>query len=260
MLKEKCKEYYEYRGVLGALIKNNLVGRYKNSLLGFGWHFVMPVIMIFVYYISFSAMNESSGEQYWLYIATGIFPFNFMITNLSAGSSCISSYGQYINKMYFPRELVVFAQVFSTGIIMLIGVVIVLLLHIFLEGMVSLPFLVMLLVLIVLQILFVMGYVLLFSSVNVYVRDVQHFLNTISIVFFFITPVYFTLDQMAPAMVDLMHLNPFSYFILAFHDVMYYGHMPECEIMWSCIFLTCVFIVLGIFVFNKLKKGFVERV
>lgn len=84
-LRKDLREIYESRNILRSLVSKNLFGRYKNSVLGFGWHFVMPIIMLVVYYVVFTEVRASPISDFWVYIAAGIFPFNFMVSNLTGG-------------------------------------------------------------------------------------------------------------------------------------------------------------------------------
>lgn len=106
---------------------------------------------------------------------------------------------------------------------------------------------------------FVTGCVFLFSSVNVYVRDVQYLLGSISMVFMFMTPMYFMADQVSEILGTIIWLNPFTYFVEAFHSMVYFGTIPDVSICAMCLILPIISIVLGYAVFRKLKKGFVER-
>ena len=119
------KEIYNSRNILKSLVIKNLIGQYRSSLLGFSWHLIMPLILLIVYYIVFTQIRASPIPDFWVYLASSLFPFTFMINNLTSGSSCIIHNANILKKMYFPREIIVLSQVISTFIIMLIGYAIV---------------------------------------------------------------------------------------------------------------------------------------
>ena len=68
--KSELKEIYEYRTILKSLVWKDLFGRYKNSYLGFVWHFFTPVLMMLVYYIGFTEIRSSSMESFWIFLAS----------------------------------------------------------------------------------------------------------------------------------------------------------------------------------------------
>lgn len=256
---DELSNIYNHRNVLKSLVVKHLFGVYKNSFLGFAWHFVMPVIMLFVYYIAFSALNKNSIDYFWIYLGVGIFPFTFMIGNLTTGTGCITSNGDLINKIYFPREILVLAQVISSFIIMCMGLSVVLVLMLIVGFSINLAVMPMIVVIIVLMFIFVLGYVLLFSSLNVYARDVQFFLNSVNMIFFFLTPMYFTVESTSGMLSTVIWINPYTYYIEGFHDIIYRGVLPSSTVCIGALVYSSVAIIIGLIVFKKLKKGFAER-
>ena len=256
--KEEIIEIYEARNILKSLVVKNLIGRYRSSTLGFAWHFIVPAIMMFVYYIVFTQIRSNPIPEFWIYLASGLFPFTFMTSNLSGSAGCIIGNSGMVKKMYFPREIIVLAQVISTFIVMLIGYVMVLGL-VLISGHTMTISLLMLPVLMILTLVFVTGYSLILSAITVYVKDVQHLIGSITLAFFFITPMYFTIDDTAGLLNMIVWINPFTYFIESYHQIVYYGHLPEAWIIVVCTTLSIMFMTIGTLIFKKLKKGFVER-
>ena len=258
-IKDNIRDIYESRNILRSLIAKDLFGNYRNSVLGFGWHFVMPLILMTIYYVIFTAIRSNSIPDFWIYIASALFPFNFMMTNLTSGAGTIVHSSGMIKKMYFPREIIVLAKIISSFIIMLMGYVLIISI-IALSGHPLNPALLLLLpIVLLLMSLFVTGYSLLFSSITVYLRDVQYILSSISIAFFFGTPMYFTLDSITGLFSQLIWLNPFTYYVEAYHQIIYYGVIPEVKILVVCSLLPLFSIMIGYFVFSRLKRGFAER-
>ena len=256
---QTIREIYQYRNILWALVRRNIVGRYKSSYLGFAWHFITPLCLIVLYYIVFTGIRANPIESYWIYLGCGIFPFSFMNSNLISGSGCILNNGGYISKMYFPREIVPLAQVTSSFIIMLFGYVVIMILTIASGFTLNLIALLMIPVIFVLNYIFVLGMVLLMSSIIVYVRDIQHLLTSMSMVFFFTTPMFYLASETTGILSKLIWVNPFTYFVEAYHSIVYFGTMPSIEITVACTILAAVFLVVGAIVFKRLRRGFVER-
>jgi len=257
--RDDLREIYESRNVLRSLISKNLFGRYKNSVLGFGWHFIMPVIMLIVYYVVFTQIRVSPIPDFWVYIAAGIFPFSFMISNLTGGAGTILGNSGMVKKMYFPREIIVLAYVISNFIVMVIGYTISLFIIAATGYSLKWESLLILPIVLILMAVFTIGYVLLFSSMTVYVHDIQYALNSMSMVFFFMTPMYFMADSISGILRNVIWLNPFTYYIEAFHSAVYFGEIPELKILLACTVLSLVSLMLGLIVFRRLKRGFAER-
>ena len=257
-VKEYLMELYSSKNILKALVVKYFVGRYKNSLIGAGWHFIVPLISLAVYYVVFSQIRTGNMESFWVYVAVGIFPFHYMVNNLTGGSGAIVGNSSMVKKMYFPREILVFAQSISTFIVMFIGLMVILLVTLFSRSVVSWSIVLLPLILLILFI-FVTGMVFLLSSITVYIRDVQYFLSSVSMVFFFITPMYFETESLHGILNLIVWLNPFTYFVELFHVVLYDGVFPQLSLLVSACIISAIVLLVGVYVFNKLKSGFVER-
>lgn len=258
-INKNLRELYSYRNILKSLVIKNLVGRYKNTAFGFAWHFITPVIMLLVYYFAFGVINKSSIDLFWLYLGIGLFPFNFMISNLAGGATCITGNSGMVNKIYFPRSILILAQTISTAIIMLLGLSIIITIMIFIGYSFNPAAILVAIIISLLMFMFVNGYVLIFASLNVYKRDVQHFLTSITILFYFMSPMYFTVDQISENLSKIIWFNPFTYYLEAFHKVFYYRCIPDSKIIAGCTLFAIVSLIVGAFLFNKLKHNFAER-
>ena len=255
---QDLREVYDCRSTFRALVVKNLFGRYKNSAMGFAWHFVLPIVMMCIYYVVFNTIRAKAVPDFWVYMSSGLFPFTFMIGNLNRGPAAITSNSGMVKKMYFPRSILILSEVASSFIIMLIGYAIVF------TGMLIIGYnmgisLIMLPVVLILMTIFVVGYVLFLSAVTVYVRDLQYLINSLSMVFYFITPMYFMISDVDGILATIISLNPFAYYVQAVNQIMYFGVFPEMNIMFMCAIMPLISIVVGIVVFRKLKTGFAER-
>ena len=257
-LTNAMRELYESRSVLLSLINKNLVGRYKNSLLGLIWHFITPIMMLIIYYIVFTQIRIRPIDDFWLYLASGLFIFNFMLNCLTSGSLCIVNNSGLVKKMYIPREYLVLSHTISSFIVMMIGYLIVLTVVIITGHNFTLFTLTMIPV-IIMSLLFATGCVFIFSSMAVYVRDIHHLLSVLSPVLFFITPIYFLVEDVTGILEIVIWLNPFSYYVAMMHDAFYYGEVTTSFVYVVGLVLSIVVLLTGVLLFRKLKRGFAER-
>ncbi len=255
---DEFTEIIESRNILKSLIVKNLVGRYKNSILGFLWNFIIPTMMLIIYYVVFTQIRSNEIPYFWIFISSALFPFNYMVSNLVGGSGSIVDNSSLVKKMYFPREILVLSQVFSSFIVMLIGYTVVLL-AIFISGYsisVNLLFVPLIMILVV---VFTTGFTLIVSAFTVYVRDIQYFLSSISVAFFFLTPMYCVAESTSGIFRTIIFINPFTYYVELLHDTVYYGVPPHTSYLLIGMFIAVLSLTVGIIVFHKLKNGFVER-
>ncbi len=248
------------RNILYALIYKELVGKYKNSILGLCWNFIIPLSMLLIYYIMFTGGIRSSPiDNFLVYLSSGLFPFSFLLTNLTTGSDCITSNGAMLKKIYFPREIFVLSKTISIFIIMIVGYAISLIMIALAGYPMQLLNLLILIPAMITIFIFALGINLFFSSINVYIRDVQSILSSLTLALSFITPVYFAIDGVDGILNTLIWINPLSYFIDCLHHCIYYAGLPAMSTLAGMLVLSVFSITIGLLTFKKLEPGFAER-
>jgi len=254
-----ARELHEYRHLLWSLITKNLKGKYKSSYLGFAWHFITPAISIILFYVVFTSIMAREIDNYWLYLCVGMFPFTFFQENLISGSGCIVTNGSTIKKMYFPREIIIIAQIVSTFITFTIAYVAVIILMIIAGIPISLSSIIFLPLVLLLSILFATGCILAMSAVTVFVRDIQHLIQAFARVLFWVTPIFYMTSDLRGGFANFIWYNPLTYFIESYHNILYFGTAPLLSHLSVCFILSIIALVIGLFIFNKLKWKFAEE-
>lgn len=119
------KEMYEYREMIFSLVKKDLRGRYKGSVLGFMWTFINPLLQLLVFTLVFSIIMRANYEQYYLFLFVALVPWMFFGSSVQDGSTCIMRESNMVKKIYFPREVIPISTVTSAFINMILTFVVV---------------------------------------------------------------------------------------------------------------------------------------
>ncbi len=119
--------------------------------------------------------------------------------------------------------------------------------------------LLMLIPLLVALYFFCVGCTLALSSVTVYVPDVQYLLGSMGLVFFVFSPIRKLASQATGIIATVYWINPFTYFLECFHSAIYLKEIPDLGVYAMCFLLAVIAMLVGIIIFNYLKRGFVER-
>jgi ABC-2 type transport system permease protein len=244
--------------ILWALVRRNLLGKYKNSFLGFGWQFITPLVMIILYYVVFTELRMNNKEDYWVFISVAVLAFNYMQSNFAPSGSYIISNANYVKKNSFPRELLVLSNVVSTFIVYLISLAVLIVSLLIIGWSFSIESICTIVVVLILQLFFVYGISLAISSICVFIRDVQHLLNSITIAMFWITPIFYELATTTGLLRAIVMINPFTYFVECMRSGIYYGSFPELWLLLSATILAASTFAIGSILFDKLKSDFVE--
>lgn len=253
------KELYAYREMIFSLVRRDLNGRYKGSALGFFWTFLNPLMQLGVYTLVFSVIMRNGIEDFYLYLFVALVPWIFFSTSVSGGSSCIWAQQEMVKKIYFPREVLPIAFVTSQFINMLLSFLVVLVVLIVSGKSISI------IAILYLPIIFLVEYVLalamafLASSLTVYLRDLEYLLGIITMVWQFLTPVMYSIEQVPERLRPIFNLNPMTPIIIAYRDILYYKSVPKLTTLLHATIFGGVLLLIGVFTFSKLKLHFAEE-
>lgn len=252
-------EIYRSRHMLLGLVERDFKGRYRNSVLGYLWHAILPVILILIYYLVFNSIFGKDIRDYWAYLSLGVFSFTFFLQCATGGMNCVVGNKGMVTKMYFPREILVFSAVINALLTFIISYVIL----ISVMAVVGVPMdpvqLLFVPAAIVIESVFSLGVAFLLGSVCVYSHDVMYAAGRILPFFMFVTPIMYTIDIDNSALQVVMAINPLTYYVEMFHDSIYYGMFPDTSFILVGMLYGLFFLMLGFYVFKRLEKGFAER-
>ena len=117
----KIKEIYDYREMIFSLVRKDLRGRYKGSVLGFFWTFLNPLLQLIVYSLVFSIIVRVQVEKYYLFLFVALIPWLFFSSGLTSGAGAIISNKDLVKKIYFPREVLPISHTLTNFINMLLS-------------------------------------------------------------------------------------------------------------------------------------------
>lgn len=253
------KELYEYREMIFSLVRRDLKGRYKGSILGFFWTFLNPLLQLSVYTLVFSVIMRNNIEQYYLYLFVALIPWIFFSTCISGGAGCIWAQQDMVKKIYFPREVLPVAFVTSQFVNMLLCFVVIFIVLLFSGRHVNVFAWIFLLPIMLVEYILSLGAALISSAVTVYVRDVEYVLGIVTMAWQFLTPVLYSLEQVPAELIPLFYVNPMTPIIIAYRDILYYGQLPKMETLIQALLFGLCLLALGLLVFQRLKRHFAEE-
>ena len=117
----------------------------------------------------------------------------------------------------------------------------------------------MLPIVLVVEYILVLGIAMLTSALTVYFRDLEYILGIFAMLWMYLTPVLYEIEQIQEKLRFLIYLNPMTGVILCYRDILYYKRLPEFSNMGIACGIGITFFILGFYVFNKLQKRFVEE-
>jgi len=252
------KELYDYREMIYMLVRREIRGRYKGSVLGFFWTFLNPLLQFVVYAVVFSVLLRSDIEKFYVYMFVAFIPWFFFSTAIPQGANCILTHNTMVQKIYFPRMVLPISTVLTGFVNMLLSEIVVFIVLI-LSGFIPSYHVIALPVVMLVQLMFVLGIVLIVSALTVYFRDLSHILDIIVMLWFYLTPVVYSIDIIPEQFRGFIYLNPMTGIIECYRSILYYRTWPEFSMMLLAFVLGVISIVGGMVVFQRLQKGFAEE-
>lgn len=252
-------ELYAYRQMIFSLVKRDLRGRYKGSVLGFLWTFLNPLFQLIVYTLVFSVIMRMGIEKYYLFLFVGLVPWLFFSTCLTTGSSCILIQQDMVKKIYFPREVLPISFVISQFINMLLTFIIIFIVVIFSGVGINPIALLYLPIIMVIEFILALGITMLSSALTVYFRDLEYILGIISMAWMYLTPIIYSQDTVPKEIKPIFGTNPMAPIIIAYRDILYYKHVPKLSTLLQALLFGISILIVGFICFKKLKRQFAEE-
>ena len=216
------KELYHYREMIVSLIRKELRGRYKGSVLGFFWTFLNPLLQLAVYTVVFTKFFPSNIDKYYIFLFVGLIPWLFFNTSLAGGASSVVSQESLVKKIYFPRLVLPISFVTSAFVNMLLTFIVIFAVLIFSGYGINVKILWALPVVMFVEYLLALGIAMLSSALTVYLRDLEYILGIVSMAWMYVTPVLYDVSVIPEEYKALVYLNPMTGIILCYKDILYY--------------------------------------
>ena len=252
------KNLYNYRELIKTSVKKDIGGKYKHSFLGVLWSFINPLLQIAVYAIIFPLIMKNNIPNYTVFMVCGLIPWNYFATVINRASFTFIENGNIIKKVYFPREILPLSLVTSETINFLISTIIIICFTLA-YGMGLTKYVLLYPLVLLVQYILLSGISLIVSSVTVYFRDLQHFIGVLLQLFFYATPIVYSVETIPENFRWILKINPMTYIIEGFRDIFYYHQIPDVKMLGIVLVIGILLCIVGYLIFNKLQKKFAEE-
>ena len=266
LLDLKLKETFEYRDLLWLFVKRDFISFYKQTILGPAWFFIQPIFTVLIYSLIFGGVAKIStdGLPKPLFYLAGVITWNYFSDCLIKTSTVFRDNAYIFGKVYFPRLIMPLSIIFSNlvrfGVQLLLFLLIMLyyaltsqLVHIT-AYILLFPFLIMLMACLGL------GLGMIVSALTTKYRDLA-FLITFGVpLLMYTTTVVYPLSAIPQKYLIFVKFNPMTPIV----ESVRLGFMGAGTFSWSMLayttVVTLIILFIGIIVFNKVQKSFVDTV
>lgn len=252
MFKRFNRHYFD---LLWAMTIKEFTVRYKQAAFGFLWIILNPLLQMIIMGVIFS--NFVKIPNYFIFLFSGLLPWQFFSLTLSKATSCFVNERSLLQKANFPREIIPLSLIFSNALNLLLSLGLFVVILQFLLPSIHSNFLILILAILWL-VIFTIGISLLTSSLNVRFRDVSFFVQTLVLLWFYATPILYSLSQMPLQLQQLLSYNPLTAPIGLIQSSLLGHALPNPELIITNLLIAISFLILGVVTFIKESPYFVD--
>ncbi|MCW0375718.1 ABC transporter permease [Xanthomonas sacchari] len=255
----------QHRQLLMQMIKREVVGRYRGSILGMAWSFFNPLLMLSVYTFVFTTVFKArwagptpvGKADFALLVFVGLVVHGLLAECINKAPSLITSNVNYVKKVVFPLDLLAWVLVGSALFHAGISLAVLLCAELLLMG--TIPWTVVLFPMVVLPIVLgVMGVSWFLAASGVYLRDIAQVTGIVSSVLLFISPVFYPAASLPEWVRPWLNLNPLTYIIEEGRNTLIFGVVPSWGAWLVAMSIGLLVAWLGYIWFQKTRKGFAD--
>lgn len=242
--------------LVSLMVKRDLKVRYRGSLLGYAWSMLNPLISMLVLTAIFSHVVRVETRNYPLFVLSGLICWNLFSQGVSSGVHAIINNSYILRKVSVPSWVFPTASLSSAAMNAGLALLPYFMIALWFKDLPTLSLIQIPLVFILFY-LFAHGVVMALSSLNVLFRDIGHMMDPILQIAFYGTPILYGFELVPAKIQMLMKLNPAFHFIEAWRTALYdhaWVSIPQWALMAT---LAMVSLLIGRFVYQKLKKDFI---
>jgi len=263
----KIKDVWEYRDLLFLLVRRDFVAFYKQTILGPLWFFLQPLLTTIMFTFVFGKLGgfKTDGLPQPLFYMAGVTTWNYFADCLTKTSTVFKDNANLFGKVYFPRLIIPFSIVMSNlvkfGVQMILFILMILYYVIFTDFRFH-PnaFILLFPIIIVMMACLGLGLGMIISAMTTKYRDLSYLVTFGVQLLMYATTVVYPLSSVNNDVKNIIELNPMTSIIETFR----YGFLGTATFQWSLFLYSIVFsvgvLILGIIIFNRVERTFVDTV
>ena len=252
------KELHGRRTVLWTLVWQQLVLRYRRTLLGYLWSLINPLLMMSIMAVVFSTLFKADLKTFTVFLFAGMIPWNFFSSAVIQSSSAFINNESLIKKIDLPKIIFPLSTCISLLVDSILSFFTLFIIILIIGGTLSWAVL-FIPIAYVLLLLFTFGIGLLISVATVFFRDLQYIIVIAMQGLFFLTPIFYKRDAITGGVKFLVNLNPITTFIELFRAPLYLSTLPALTVILKAVALAVMAMTIGLVFFLKHEKKVVFR-
>jgi ABC-type polysaccharide/polyol phosphate export permease len=258
--REMLAEQVQYRELLYEMTRRDLLIRYKQTIMGFGWAVFMPLVNTAVFSVIFTRVAPIQTDvPYPLFAYSGLLAWNFSASTFRASVGSLTSNAGLITKVYFPREIFPFSAMIVALVDLAVGSSVLIGMMIWYKMPPS-PQIALIPIIVAVHVIFTAAVSLFVAMANLFYRDVKYLFEVVLTLWMFATSVLYPVRTMPGRLGTLLRLNPMTAIIDAYRDAIFGMSRPDVS-GFGAAALVSILLLLGAWLaFHRSEFQFAERI
>jgi len=252
--------FFKYKYLLTQLTLREIKARYKQSFVGYAWVVLNPIAQMVVYSFVFSIVFRfpTNNVPYIIFLYAALLPWTLLQTSITSATQSLVDNSSLLKKVNFPREVIPYASILSKIVDFVFSAVIFFILCFLMKVHIS-PTIIIFVPLFVFQLLLTTGLSLVFSTFNLFYRDIQYLTNLLMMLWMYMTPIVYPLSLVPSQYVFIYKLNPMVGIIEGYRSAIFGYPFDYGSITLSGIVSLLIFII-GFAIFKRSERMFADIV
>lgn len=255
-----------YRGLVLQMVKREVLGRYRGSVMGLAWSFFNPLLLLAVYTFVFAVVfkarwsggaQNASHSEFAVILFVGMMVHGLFAECVNRAPTLILNNVTYVKKVVFPLQILPLVAMGSALFHMAVSFIVLLIAEFLIIG--SVPWTVVYLPLVLLPlVLATVGVAWFLAALGVYVRDIAQATSLFTTILAFISPIFYPISALPERFQIWMRLNPLTYVIEEARSTVIFGRSMDWLQWLIYLAFGAAIAILGLLWFQKTRKGFAD--
>jgi len=256
---------WQHRHLATQLVKRDVVGRYRGSILGLVWSFLHPLFMLLVYLFVFGVVfqikwgidPQTGDKAFGVILFSGLILHALLAECLVRSPGIIATNTQFVKKVVFPLEVFPLMIVSTAVFHFVIGFLLLFVFNTLAHGEVH-PTILLMPVVVMPLVFLGLGISWFLASIGVFVRDVGQMTGILATVLLFLCPIFYPLEAVPEHLRWLLYFNPLTLIVDQFRSIVIFGRMPDWGGLLVYYAIALSVMRLGYLWFLRTRRAFAD--